>query len=256
MGSFPAVNLSLMPTGQVMRPESLLSLLGVEQCAVEYQPIVSLREERVYAYEALARFYGKRGESVSPLTVFQALHSNPALLGRTEFQLKWHQIASAPQDVRLFINLDPHALTEEVQDSLMSLLTRQNNLVVELIENTDLQDSKASLALYQALRDKGVCCALDDVGTQESLLSIDLMVAVEYLKFDRRWLGLLDRPEYERLFRHLLEFARACGRKTILEGVETAAQRQRMQDYPLDYIQGFLYRDRFIQSTRCNLYDR
>lgn len=233
--------------------EPLLGSLGIHYCGVEYQPIIDLHDQSVYAYEALARFYRKNNENVSPLSVFQALHCNSRLLAKTELQLKQHQFALAPAGARLFINLDPHAVTEEVHSSLMALLAQQTNLVVELIENTDLLDSKASIKLLQALRDKGVKCALDDVGARESMLSIDLMVAVDYLKFDRRWLILLDQPKYEELFRCLLNFARAAGRKTILEGIETEQQLARVRQYPLDYIQGFLYRDRFIQTESLPL---
>jgi len=148
----------------------------------------------------------------------------------------------------LNINFDPHAVTDDVHSPLMALLEQKEDLVVELIENTDLLDSKASIELLQALRGKGIKCALDDVGAQESMLSIDLMVAVDYLKFDRRWLNLLDHLKYEEQLRCLLNFARAAGRKTILEGVETEQQLARVQQYPLDYIQGFLFRDQFIHT--------
>lgn len=248
MGSLSAVAFSDIETTQGTESQPLLAVLGVEHCGVEYQPIIGLHDQKVYAYEALARFYRKNNESVSPLSVFQSLHSNPQLLGKTELQLKLHQIRFAPEGTELFINLDPHAVTDEVHGLLMALLEQKENLVVELIENTDLLDSKASIELLQALRGKGINCALDDVGARESMLSIDLMVAVDYLKFDRRWLNLLDQPKYEELLRCLLNFARAAGRTTILEGVETQQQLARVQQYPLDYIQGFLFRDQFIHT--------
>ncbi len=80
------------------------------------------------------------------------------------------------------------------------------------------------------------------------MLSIDLLVAVDYLKFDRRWVSLLRQQNYQVLFQNLLGFARATGRITILEGIETEQELERVQQFPLDYIQGFLFKERFIQS--------
>lgn len=247
MGSLSVVN----NEGEILqdgRSSNLLAVLGVDRCAVEYQPIVGLHDQQVYAYEALARFYRKNNESVSPLSVFQALHSNPKLLGRCELQLKKYQIRFAPNNARLFINLDPHAMTEEVHEPMMALIKQREDLIVELIENTDLLDSKASMALLLMLRDRGIPCALDDIGASESMLSIDLLVAVDYLKFDRRWVSLLRQQNYQVLFQNLLGFARATGRITILEGIETEQELERVQQFPLDFIQGFLFKERFIQS--------
>ena len=254
MGSFQKASTTWIGSQQTLSSaDSIDEALGVTHYSAEYQPIVGLNSQQVFAYEALARFYNVNQAPVSPISVFQALHSNSKLLGRAELQLKWLQIAAAPANTHLFINLDPHALTEEVRSSMLELLTPDKRLVVELIENSDLQDSHASMMLLESLHEQGISSALDDIGASESMLSIDLMVAVDYMKFDRRWVALLDEPDYERLFRHLLTFARASGRKTVLEGVETEAQLMRLQDYPLDFVQGFLYRTQFLSSPRFEL---
>lgn len=254
MGSFQRASTTWIKSQQTLSSaDSRDEASGVTHYSAEYQPIIGLTSQQIFAYEALARFYNVNQAPVSPISVFQALHSNSKLLGRTELQLKWLQIAAAPVNTHLFINLDPHALTEEVRLPMLELLTPDKRLVVELIENSDLQDSHASMMLLEALHKQGISSALDDIGASESMLSIDLMVSVEYMKFDRRWVALLDEPDYERLFRHLLTFARASGRKTVLEGVETEAQLMRLQDYPLDFVQGFLYRPQFLSSPRFDL---
>lgn len=253
MGSFHGFPSGWMDSTLSRSNASLSELLSVTYYGAEYQPIVSLQDQQIWGYEALARFYDSSGRMVSPVTVFQVLHDHPPLLGRTELQLKWLQIASAPPGKRLFINLDPHALTPDVRNDMLELLTPDKALVVELIENMDLQDSQACLELLKILEVRGIQSALDDIGARQSMLSLDLMVSVDFMKFDRRWIELLDQPKYESLFRHLIEFARDQGQKTILEGVETEIQLMQLMDYPLDYVQGFLYKPRFLRSPISEL---
>jgi len=253
MGSFQELPSGWMDSTLSRSNASLAELLSVTHYGAEYQPIVSLQDQDIWGYEALARFYDSNGRMISPVTVFQVLHDHPPLLGRTELQLKWLQIAAAPLGKRLFINLDPHALTPDVRNAMLELLTPDKSLVVELIENMDLQDSQACLELLKTLEVRGIQSALDDIGARQSMLSLDLMVSVDFMKFDRRWIELLDQPQYESLFRHLIEFAREQGQKTILEGVETELQLMRLMDYPLDYVQGFLYKPRFLRSPISEL---
>ncbi|MDI3325024.1 EAL domain-containing protein [Pontibacterium granulatum] len=255
MGSFQEIPAGWAETALTRSNVSLAELVSVTHYGAEYQPIVSLQDQQIWGYEALARFYDANGCMVSPVTVFQVLHDHPPLLGRTELQLKWLQIAAAPLGKRLFINLDPHALTLDVRTPMLELLTPDHALVVELIENMDLQDSYACQELLKSLEDKGIQSALDDIGARQSMLSLDLMVSVDFMKFDRRWIELLDQPKYESLFRHLIEFARGQGQQTILEGVETEMQLVRLMDYPIDYVQGFLYKPHFLRSPISELAD-
>lgn len=218
--------------------------------AAEYQPIVHLDSLEIHGYEALARFYQRNGAPISPARIFDALHSQPDQLAEIEFRLKQHQLLQAPTGkLPLFINLDPHAMSERVAPAMLELLnTYKDSLVVELIENTDLQDSKASVALLALLQAQGIKTALDDIGTPDALVSAELLVMVDYLKFDRHWLTLLEQPAYEALFRHLIAFAHEVGKKTILEGVETLEQLTHIKRFALDYVQGFLFKPQFRQT--------
>ena len=46
----------------------------------------------------------------------------------------------------------------------------------------------------------------------------------------------------------LLSFARAEGKQTILEGVETSADLARARELGVDMVQGYLFREAFINQ--------
>jgi len=222
--------------------------LEVTHYGVEYQPFVNCQTGKITAYEALARFFRSDNSVIPANQVFDALHGNRQLLSKVELLMKKLQITQAPPDDMLFINLDPHSMIDASARDMLKLFHSRSSLIIELIENTNIQDASDTLALHQLLNQQNIPTALDDIGARQSMISIDLIANVQWLKFDRCWLALLSSPTYEKLFRCLLEFARSMGRKTVLEGIETKDHMELAKSYPIDFLQGFLFRECFIQS--------
>lgn len=224
------------------------NLIEQQRYGVEYQPIICTRSGEIMAYEALARFFNSEGQSISPLIVFEFLHQNLSLFNQVELDLKNLQIDYAPNHYNLFVNVDPHAIgqTAHMSDSpLLSKLTACSNIVVELIENSDIHEAKASMALHKLLNQQGIATALDDIGADHALLSLEILTSVNYLKFDRNWIKNLQLNNYSKLFQSLMQFARQTEKKTILEGIENSEMLLKAKSYGVDQIQGFLYRPLF-----------
>jgi len=227
---------------------TLLAILERQAFGAAYQPMVDVRAGRIHGYEALARFHSDDGRQLPPNAVFRALHDNPLLLLQVEKAVKALQVAHAPEGCKLFVNLDPDALLaagEPAADHpVLAPLVGRPGLVVELIENANLSDARASLTLARILRAHGAELALDDVGADHALLAFPVLVGVDYLKLDRSWLRRPE-PEFGALLRKLLEFAGETGKRTVLEGVETPADMERARYLGIDYAQGYLFRDWF-----------
>lgn len=233
----------------VVAPQRIEELVFAKRYGVQYQPVVCRRSGEVFGYEALARFYLADGRTIAPDRVFEALHEDPLLLCQVEHDLKRLQLQQAPDGARLFINLDPHAVgwaSNAREDPLLAMLARHPGVVVELIENIDIHDARAALRLQRQLRRLGIATALDDVGAPRAMLSLDVLGAVDYLKLDRRWLHRSCDGREAQLLDALLAFARRAGLTIVAEGVEHADMLAATAGWGADYVQGYLYRDRFI----------
>lgn len=152
----------------------------------------------------------------------------------------------------MFINVDPHAVGQAVDlenDPLILQLLSRQKVVVELIENSDIHDARAALTLHKVLKAKGVKTALDDIGADHALLSLEILSLVNYLKFDLSWINKLQKHRYAFLFRSMLEFARQSNKPSILEGIEDEDMFNTAKQYGLDRVQGFHYRKLF-QSVK------
>lgn len=240
-----SIALSSCPTHEM---EQLYDLIEYQRYGVEYQPIICTRSGEILAYEALARFFTSDGQQLSPMTVFDLLHDEIPLLSKVELDLKKLQIDYAPSHYDLFLNIDPHAIEDapDLQHNLLlQQLVSQPNIVVELIENSDIHDARAAMKLHERLKANGTTTALDDIGADHALLSLEILSMVDYMKFDRSWPEKLNMQRYALLFKSMLDYACLAGKQTVLEGIETKEMLSIACDYGIDRIQGFLYRSLF-----------
>lgn len=231
-------------------PDVLLSFLAGQGLGVEYQPILRVADGSTLAYEALARFRHPRLGLLAPDLVARQLQDNPLSLFQLELLITRLQLEAAPVDLPIFLNIDPEAFevfADEPQHPMVELLLAYPQAVVEIIENRSVANAQVSLHMQQAFGAAGIPLALDDLGDRDSLVSFDVLLGVEYLKLARDWVSRLSCPAAVALLRGILDFARKAGKTVILEGVENEAQLRWARQHGIDCVQGFLFRDRFIQ---------
>lgn len=240
------------PDGDGLTGARLILREGLFHCA--YEPIISLHTGRVVGHEALARFDRPDGSPVSPGTMFALLHGDPALLLEAELRLKRHQLEHAPAGSELFLNLDPDSWSAGGAgpgNPLLELLEAAGRpIVVEVIENLDAADVAVAHELLGALRATGLPVALDDVGAQNSLLSFEALDEASVLKFDRILLRRLGHPRRLAMVRAMAAAARETGARTVLEGVESAADLDLARSLGVDLVQGWFFKELSFESPR------
>ena len=99
-------------------------------------------------------------------------------------------------------------------------------ITVELTESAMHQDAGDAEPVLRALHDLGLQLALDDFGSGYSSLSRLREMPMQTLKIDRAFLRQVpESREAAAIVTAILALARALGRSTVAEGVETEAQR-------------------------------
>lgn len=229
---------------------TLQAVIKQQLYAIEYQPLIDLASGKVFAYEALARFYAPDGGAIPPDILFQSLHRDPLTLFQVETRMKELQIRHAPAQT-LFLNIDPHAFGDfdfpVAEHPMLQLLGLRDRVVVEIIENSDISEARASLEMERVLRSHGIKLALDDIGAPDAMLSLCVLARVDYMKLDRSWLLRCRERSQRLLLDSLLGYARESGKLTVLEGIETTRDLDLAQDLGIDYAQGYLYREQFLR---------
>jgi EAL domain-containing protein (putative c-di-GMP-specific phosphodiesterase class I) len=113
-------------------------------------------------------------------------------------------------------------------------------LVLELTESTMIDDSAGVQETLRAVRAMGVRIAVDDFGTGWSSLGTLASLPVDMIKLDRSFVARMEEsPAHEALIGGVLSMAAAIGLATVVEGVETEAQLQRLRALGARVAQGF-----------------
>ena len=235
-----------------IHPSTLIDLIDSQRYGVEYQPIIGVSNNETYAYEALSRFYDESKQAIAPDTVYAALHDSPLSLFQVEFQQKCIQLSSAPKNERIFINLDQDSYfasgiaTDDNPFLQLFNSHLKNDITVELIENSHINDAKMSLEMIKVMLSNNIKSAIDDVFAPLSMLSLEVIQFVDYIKLDKCVVQRKNDKQFIKLVELLIEHARFSDKEVILEGIENKEDLAFASTLGVDYVQGFLFKDRFI----------
>ncbi len=216
----------------VAEAEALHRALRNGEFGVDYQPIVSIEDGRVWAVEALVRWHDPvrgtllparfldRADRLGLLEPIGALVVADAVDRIAEWQ---HELGRP--ELAVTVNLAPSQLA---RPSLAGLLAahlrrtgvRPSSVVFEVTEDA-LVDIDRALRALGTLRAMGARIALDDFGTGPVSLATLPRLPLDVLKIDRAFSrtlgGLVHDDTLTRLVR---EVASALGLTVVAEGVE------------------------------------
>lgn len=224
--------------------EELNTLVEKKQVDYYFQPIVSVEDGSIVAYEALMR---PASPSLrTPLDVLAVAKSQSKLYEierLTWFQaLETFRKLSAPEeDVLLFLNSIPNQMLSAEDIRLIEVIYPEylKRLVVELTEeekpNNDINAKK-----WKVIRHWGAEVALDDYGAGYNGESVLLSVSPDYLKIDRMLVSGADKDQSRRqLVSYIVSYAQSHGIRVIAEGVENAHELEVMVQCGVRYVQGY-----------------
>jgi EAL domain-containing protein (putative c-di-GMP-specific phosphodiesterase class I) len=220
---------------------------------VEYQPIVEIETFEIYGYESLARFYDSSNQAVPPDVVFASLHHFPELLFLQEFIHKQLQLAKAPLEKMCFINLDKDSFFafqgQLSENPFLKLFSQYKNyIIVELTENTKKIDALGNQRVISILNEHNITTAIDDALKPNSIFSFEVLPLVKFIKLDKFIVERTNRENQDLLtyVAGVIDYAHQKNKKLVLEGIETADDLAFARKLGVDYVQGFYFRDKFI----------
>jgi len=210
----------------------LIELIEKQRFGVEYQPILDINTQEVFAYECLSRFFDNNNQAIRPDLVFASLHDSPLSLFQVEYQQKKIQLSHAPNNIDIFVNLDQDSYfsSGEINDEnpFLKLFKdfKKSEIVVELIENSEINDAIMSLSMIDTLTRNGIDTAIDDVCNPQSMISTSVIQLVSYIKLDKHVIDNKLNRNFMLLVISIIDYAHSAGKKVILEGIETEADLQ------------------------------
>ncbi len=222
-----------------------------------YQQIVRLDDvpegHEILDLEALAR-WTHDGTAVSP-AVFVPLAARSGLLPALTdhmLDLATERLAAWSADlghrrVRVGVNVSPQLLLDpafpgRVAERMERHGVGPGRLVLEITEDTLLDDLVAARSVVDGLRALGVVLCLDDVGAGYSSLRHLRHLPLDAVKIDKAYIADVDTdPDARRFLAAVLAFVRDLGISAVAEGVERSAQADVLRELGVVHAQGYLF---------------
>lgn len=213
-----------------------------------FQPIFSLAERRLHGYEALTR--GPSSSALhSPITLF-ATARRAGRLSELELACRekaCQRFSGLELPGKLFLNVSPETLLESAHQSGKTLHLLQkygicaDNVVIELTEQSPIEDFELLDRALRHYRAMGFSIALDDLGAGYSSLRMWSQLRPDYVKIDRHFIDGIHQDAVKREFvGSILKMARVAGSQVVAEGIELEAELQVLLEMGVDLVQGYL----------------
>ncbi len=229
--------------------ELLHAVLDGKHISTVYQPIVSLQNGSVFAYEALSRI--TLASCPFGIETLFELSTDAKRLWELEKLCRTKALEHAlhkPKHAKLFINVDADVMQES---DFQAGFTRQKleehgihskDIIIEITEKntvTSIESFASSIAHYRAQEFQ---IAVDDYGTGYSSVNRVCTFSPEFLKIDMSLVRNINNdPMKKSAVSSTLQFCKECGIQSIAEGIETAEELRTIISLGVDYGQGYYF---------------
>lgn len=227
------------------------------ELAVDFQPAIDMVTGRAQGFEALMRWHHPQRGAIPPLEFIPIAEETGIIVEIGAWILDqaleklalWRQMSPARADLWVSVNVSARQLrsadfVQMVERAIDRHELPPHALVLEVTESLLLEEGSAVPAILNRIRNLGIRLSIDDFGTGYSSLAYLQRFPFHCVKIDRAFVTPLDREGGDgdrQLVGAIVAMAEALGMTTLAEGVETAAQAQRLVDLGCTVAQGYLY---------------
>jgi len=213
--------------------------------SMAFQPIVDVRSQAVFAYEALVR--GLDGSSASQI-LSQVNDDNRYQFDQACRVKAVSLAARLGIACHVSINFLPNAVYEPAACIRTTLEAAQQHqfptsrLIFEITENERVVDKEHLKSIVQEYRRRGFKTAIDDFGAGYSGLNLLAEFQPDIIKLDMELVRHIDsNPVRRAIVQGILGVCQALSIDVIAEGVEDEAEYRTLRALGVHYFQGYLF---------------
>lgn len=219
---------------------------------LQYQPIIDLKSNRIFAFEALARLKSDNLGNVSPVEFIPIAEKTKLIVpvGEKVFEQAFRFLKRLEKhglsDISVSINVSViQLLSKDFCTNLLSMIDRMQvrpqNVGLEITESVFSSDYDKINRILGELKKAGLYIAIDDFGIGYSSLARERELNVNYIKIDKYFIDrLLDEDHKKTIICDIISIAHKFNHHTVAEGVEKQSQKEYLLNSGCDKIQGYL----------------
>ena len=218
-----------------------------------YQPIVDLKTQKIYGFEALVRWHHPRRGMVSPIEFIPCMEETGLIVpvGMMVFKAacqhlhQWHQQGWPELTVNVNLSVRQFScptLLADIDRILAETGVNPAYLKLEITDSAIMDNATTAIALTEQLRSRQIQISIDDFGTGYSSLGYLHCFPVNSLKIDKSFVSELqtDDRNYP-VVNTIIALSNQLGLTVVAEGIETQEQLEWLQKLGCQFGQGYLF---------------
>ncbi|BAF69235.1 putative bifunctional diguanylate cyclase/phosphodiesterase [Nitratiruptor sp. SB155-2] len=249
---FANKNITFLPKDYLDLERELKEAVSKKEYLLYYQPIIDIRNGRVWGAEALLRWNSKKRGLVPP-NVFISILEESALINevgeliledicKTAKEFEEHDLRIAFSMNLSVTQLLNRNMAQEIIMAVEHHEVKPQQLIVEITESVLMENVDRLKSQLEELHENGIQIEIDDFGTGYSSLSYLKHLPITNLKIDMEFIRSMPSDEEDRaIVGAIISMAKALQKGTIAEGVEQKEQLDILTNLGVDYIQGYYF---------------
>ena len=226
------------------------SIIKKKRIEIFFQPVVSIKNKKIFAIEALTRAYDDEGNFISPIFLFdEAKKENKSNLldsyVRELALIKFSQYHEKNKEILLFLNFESSFIDSKEYDTFHTIVKKHNinpaNVVLEIKED-EIKSNDSIKKFIEFYRTYGFIIAIDDFGTGYSSFDRLSLIKPDIVKIDRSLIDHVDTNFINsEILTALSNMCHKIGAIVLAEGVERKEEILNCMEKDIDIFQGFYF---------------
>lgn len=220
---------------------------------LNYQPVIDLKNNRIISSEALIRWNHPIKGLIPPINFINLAEKTGIIkeIGKWTLETACKQnkfwIEKGYSPIKISINMSAiefkqRNLVKNIKDILQETGLDSKYLVIEITENTVLEDLNHTINVLNELKKMNIKIALDDFGTGYSSLNYLKILPIDYLKLDKSFIdNVTTKSKDQAITKALIKLAHDIGLQVVAEGIETEQQYHYLKEINCDLGQGYFF---------------
>ncbi|MEC6823682.1 EAL domain-containing protein [Photobacterium piscicola] len=217
-----------------------------------YQPIINVKNNKMYGCEVLVRWWFNKKELISPDEFIPYAESNGLIIHITDILLEktLAQLSSLDWNKSsgiISINLVPEQLENKLHmrkavDLIIKSSISPKLIAFEITERMSFTDLDKAAAVIDYLKAQGINVKLDDAGTGYGSFSYIQHLKLQSLKIDKMFVDTIGTFDHRlSVLDSIIAFGKKSGMEMIAEGVETKEQSEYLLNNGVYLQQGYYF---------------
>ena len=228
--------------------EKIVTALKDRRIHLAWQPIVDAKTSEVAFYEALIRLKSENGDALVAgdfVSIAQKL-GMIRLVDHHALDLALETLAIAPTaKFSLNVSFDTACDPEWLSKLAHAVLKRRDiaeRLIIEITESYAADSLEEALQFINSVKDLGCKVALDDFGAGFTSFRNLKRLPFDLIKVDGQFANnLSSSTENQKFIKALVDLAGLFDAKTVVEWVEDDETSTLLQNWGVDYLQGYAF---------------